>query len=413
MLLFVGSELVIAEVASGSGIPLRLSAADDLARAVQRAHPGTVILLKDGVYKLTRPLQFGQAGVSMRSESGKREKVILDGFQGKGKLSRKACVNELIAIRASRVSISDLTIRYARDHSIHVSPGGDKTIEDIVMRNLHIYDCGQQLIKVNSNGAKPPAWVDRGLLEGCLIEFKDTSIMDDQGKYFYTGGLDVHGGKDWVIRRNTFKNIQREGKLMEHAVHMWSRSRGTVVEQNQLIDCYRAIGFGMKTKPEGLVREYEDGAGKDPYVDHLGGVIRNNVIYNAKGIHLESGIELANVTGVKVLHNTVVSQDPPFSSIEYRWPNTRVEIRNNIVSHRIRQRNEAVAKLDHNLLNASPALFLGHAKGDLRLSAQAKDAIDRGMRLPDGQVAHDIDGVKRGQQPDIGAYEWRKEKPGN
>lgn len=384
---------------------IRLSPTDDLAKQAQRASAGTLILLKDGVYPLTRPLVLAKRGVCLRSESGDRKKVIVDGFLGKGKLQRGACVNELVSVRASHITLADLTLRYARDHAIHVSPGKNHTITGVTLRNLHVYDCGQQLIKVNSNGGDPLYWVDKGILEDCLLEFQDHSIMDDHGKYFYTGGLDVHGGKGWIIRRNVFKNIQRDGKLMEHAVHMWSKSRGTLVEQNHFIDCYRAIGFGMKTRAHGAVRKYSDGMGDEPYLDHLGGIIRNNMIYNSKGVHLESGIELANVRGVKVLHNTVVSHDRPFSSIEYRWPNTHVEIRNNIVSHDIRQRNGAKAVVENNVLNAAPDLFVDYSGGDLHLSSSARQAINRGAVLPVAESARDIDDEARGNQPDIGADE--------
>lgn len=386
---------------------IRLSPADDLAKQVQRAKAGTVILLKDGVYSITRPLILAQPGVWLRSESGDRKKVIIDGFDGKGSLQRKACVNELVSVRASQITLADLTLRYARDHAIHISPGKSHPLTDITLRNLHVYDCGQQLIKVNSNGGDPLYWVDKGVLEDSLLEFQNHSIMDDHGKYFYTGGLDVHGGKGWVIRRNVFKNIQRDGKLMEHAVHMWSKSRDTLVEQNHFIDCYRAIGFGMKTRADGAVRKYADGMGDEPYLDHLGGIIRNNMIYNSKGVHLESGIELANVRGGKVLHNTVVSHDKPFSSIEYRWPNTHVEIKNNIVSHDIRPRNGAKAVLENNVLNAPSDLFVDYAGGDLHLSSSARQVINRGATLPAAARARDIDDEPRDGQPDIGADELK------
>jgi hypothetical protein len=387
---------------------ITVSPKQDLARIVSAAKPGATILLKDGTYKLGRPLVFHTPNVHMRSASGNRDKVILDGKKGTGKLRRDNCINEIVAIRASNVRIADLSIRHARDHGIHVSPQKKSNIKNVVMHNVHVYDCGQQLIKVNSNGGKPLYWTDDCVLEDSLIEFTDTSIMHDMGKHFYTGGIDVHGGKGWLIRRNTFRNIQREGKLMEHAVHMWSKCRGTVVEGNRFIDCYRAVGFGMKTKASGLIRNYPDGKGNTPYFDHIEGVIRNNIVFNRKGIHLESGIELMNVIDVKVYHNTIVSHDKPFSSIEFRWPDTRVEIVNNIVSHTIKPRNGAKAVLKNNIENAPASLFIDYKKGDLHLSSRAAKAINKGMRLKDPATVLDIDGNKRDTRPDIGADEWQR-----
>lgn len=396
--------VVVAEEAR-SASTIKVSPSDDLPRVVSSAQPGSTILLEDGVYRLGRPLVFTTPDVSIRSASGDRGKVILDGRKGGGKLKRENCINEIISVRASRVTIADLGIRHARDHGIHISPRDRGDIREVVMRNVHVFDCGQQLIKVNSNGGDPTYWADDCVLEDSLIEFRDNSIMQDMGKHFYTGGLDVHGGKGWIIRRNTFRNIQREGRLMEHAVHMWSGCRDTLVERNHFIDCYRAVGFGMKTRPKGLVRRYPDSGGDAPYFDHIGGVVRNNFIFNRKGIHLESGIELMNVNGTKVHHNTVVSHDRPFSSIEYRWPNTRVEIANNIVSHRIRERDGARALLKNNLENAPPSLFRDHEAGDLHLSAKAAAAVDRGVLLKDEGARVDIDGEPRDGRPDLGADE--------
>ena len=403
--LFLSVTLPVVYGVDKRGMTLTVSVSDDLPRVVDSAKTGTTILLKDGIYKLSRPLVFRKPNVSIRSVSGNRGKVVLDGKKGTGKLKRQNCLNSIISVRASNVTIADLSICHARDHVIHILPGNRGNIGNVVMDNIHVYDSGQQLIKVNSNGRKPVYWVDDGVLKNSLVEFIDNSIMQDLGTHFYTGGIDVHGGKGWIIRRNTFRNIQRDGKMMEHAVHMWSRSRDTLVEGNTFINCYRAVGFGMKTKPRGLVRQYPDGKGEIPYFDHIGGVVCNNFIFNRKGIHLESGIELMNVIDTKVYYNTVVSHDNPFSSIEYRWPNTRVEIMNNIVSQKIMRRNDAKASLKRNIENAPSSLFRDYKTGNLHLSSKASQAIGKGIPLKATTAKVDIDGDKRDTRPDIGADE--------
>jgi hypothetical protein len=384
---------------------VKVSPKQDLAQMIGQTKPNTTLLLADGLYRITRPLIMRQQNVWLRSASGNRDKVILDGLLRKP-MKRDNCVNEVIAIKASGICISDISIRHARDHGLHISPAGDGHIKNIRIDNIHIYDCGQQLIKVNSNGGKPKLyWANDGIIENSLIEFQDNSIMQDMGKYFYTGGIDIHGGSNWLIRDNVFRNIQRDGKLMEHAVHMWNKCRGTIVERNQFIDCVRGIGFGMKREGGARERKYADGKGDKPYFDHIGGVIRNNMIFNRHGIRLDSGIELMNVIDVKVYHNTVVSLDKPFSCIEYRWPNTRVQVKNNIVSHSIRPRDGAKAELAKNISEAPPKLFKDYAKGDLHLARSARQAVDRGEVLGKGEVIDDVDGDKRGKRPDIGADE--------
>ena len=406
--LFVAGSSTFAGGANGQRRSLNVSTRDDLVRLVDSAIAGTTILLKDGTYNVRRALVFRKPDVCIRSASGNRDKVILDGRKRAGRLRRKNCVNEVIAIRSSDITVADISICHARDHGIHIWPQQQGHIRNVVMHNIHVYDCGQQLIKVNSNGGKPLYWVDEGVLEESLIEFIDNSIMQAKGRYFYTGGLDIHGGRNWRVCRNTFRNIQRDDKLMEHAVHMWSRCRGTIVEQNRFIDCFRAVGFGMRREVTGFVRDYSDGKGNKPYFGHVGGVVRNNSIFNRMGIHLESGIELTNVIDVKVYHNTVVSHDKPFSSIEYRGPNTRVTIVNNIVSQRIRKRNDAKATLTNNIENVTADFFKDYKMGDLHLSSNASQAVDKGAPLADTGVKVDIDGDKRDARPDIGADERRR-----
>jgi hypothetical protein len=100
---------------------------------------------------------------------------------------------------------------------------------------------------------------------------------------------------------------------------------------------------------------------------------------------------LIDLTGVEVLNNTVVSHDRPFASIEYRWPNTRAVIQNNIVSHHICARDNARAKLKLNISSANRHFFHNYGKGDLHLSPNRKGAIDKGTPASRGKVIVDGD----------------------
>ena len=109
-----------------------------------------------------------------------------------------------------------------------------------------------------------------------------------------------------------------------------------------------------------------------------------------------------------VLHNTVVSSESAggfFSSIDYRFANTDVTIRNNIV-RRITQRNGASATVDHNLEGAHLDLFMDPPAGDLHLVDSASAAIDQGVI--DADAGLDIDGEPRDEgAPDLGCDERR------
>lgn len=378
---------------------------EDLAAKVRDASSGTTLLLKPGTYKISGTLRFAKDDVTMRSTSGKREDVILDGNVGSGGVS--GFTAELIAVSASGVTLADFSVRRARHHAIHGYAPADRPVARLRMRNLHVSDCGEQIVKVNSNGGNPLYWSDSGIVECSKIGFDDNSVMEASGSGFYTGGIDIHGGRGWIIRGNLFSNIQREGKSMEHAVHMWSKSRDCLIEGNRFENVYRAVGLGMKTAVTTLERRYPDGKGDSPYFDFIGGIVRNNTVFNKAGIHLETGIEIMNVTGTEIYHNTVYSQDKPFNSIEYRWPNTTVIIKNNLVNNAIMRRDNAQAELAGNVENAGTTVFANALLGDLGLSI-ASSAIGKGVPLAAGKADADIDGQARDGSPDAGADEFRE-----
>jgi hypothetical protein len=116
--------------------------------------------------------------------------------------------------------------------------------------------------------------------------------------------------------------------------------------------------------------------------------------------------------GAKILHNTVASTQVPFSSIEWRFNNTVVELTNNLVSHNLRDRG-GVDTQTNNLQNAPLTLFVDGANGNLHLHASASVAINQGATLAPGLCDDDIDGIARpsGAARDIGADELSAATP--
>jgi hypothetical protein len=148
-------------------------------------------------------------------------------------------------------------------------------------------------------------------------------------------------------------------------------------------------------------------------------MVRNNAIFASRAelflsqYEFDCGICLAQACGPQVLHNTVVSTQAPFSSIEWRFSNTQTDIVNNLVSHNLRERDGASAFLAGNLQNAPLSLFLDGPGGDLHLAATATDAIDQGAALAAGLCDDDFDGDSRpiGSARDIGADEYGTSPP--
>jgi hypothetical protein len=276
---------------------------------------------------------------------------------------------------------------------------------------LRLIDGGEQFVKVNPNGERT-LFVDDGRVECSYFKLTEAGrphIESLGGTSCYTGGIDVHGARGWVIRQNRFEDIYCPGgPVAEHAIHVWTGSRDTLIEDNTVINCARGIGLGLVES--GASRVYPDnpypGAG---YIGHFGGLVRNNVVFGDVPA-FDTGIELDQARGAKVLHNTVFAgphATAHFSSIDYRFANTMVELRNNLVQYRITGRDGGQATLANNKEGAPAAYFKDPASGDLHLTTAATDAIDKGVALPEAGLDIDGDPHTAGPAPDLGADESR------
>jgi hypothetical protein len=117
---------------------------------------------------------------------------------------------------------------------------------------------------------------------------------------------------------------------------------------------------------------------------------------------------LWNACNAKALHNTVYTADPDrtFSAIEWRFPNTRAEVTNNLTNDTLMARDGASATQSGNLSTAQASWFVSAATGDLHLLAPAALAIDK-VTAP-AQVTDDFDAQARpiGSASDVGADEY-------
>jgi hypothetical protein len=382
--------------------------ADELPAIVREAPEGSTIVLADGTFRMTgagessRRIQIVNPGVTLRSRSGNREAVIIDG---------EYLTEEIVTINASDVTIADLTLRRAVNHPIHVMGGPDANISGVWLRNLNIVDGGEQFVKVNTSGATPNTYADDGILECSHFELTEAGRpeIEPEPGGCYTGGIDAHQARGWIVRDNTFTGIHcTNGSLAEHAIHFWTSSRDTLVERNVILDCARGIGFGLGdgggNPPD---RVYAD----DPYpgigyVGHYDGLIRNNVIATSPGFEFfDTGIELEQAHGTRVFHNSVIHGESAFASISHRFSNTLVTLENNLVKS-IRARDGSSASGDSNLENAEDSWFVDVAGLDLHLAASADAAIDQGVEL--AEAGDDIDGTPHDNgPPDLGADEFR------
>jgi hypothetical protein len=92
----------------------------------------------------------------------------------------------------------------------------------------------------------------------------------------------------------------------------------------------------------------------------------------------DAPIGIFDSPGTQVLHNTVLIAGTYQSAIEYRFAgSSNLIIKRNLVDAAISARDGASATVSGNVTNATAAMFVDAASGDLHLKATATTAIDR------------------------------------
>lgn len=141
-----------------------------LEAAVSAANSGSgnpTILLENGTYDITSTWGLGisRDGVTVRSVSGNRDAVILRGA-GMG----NSDVSHIFQILADHVTIQDMTLQEVGNHAIQIHGEDPYDADYPVLRNLHLRDTGEQIVKVSYVDGQPSG-SDGGILEDSLLEF--------------------------------------------------------------------------------------------------------------------------------------------------------------------------------------------------------------------------------------------------
>jgi len=388
---FFGISLVTVMAFSCAAQTIIVSTADQLRTVIadlnSQPDAGAVeILLRDGVYDLTygdpNYLLIERNNLTVRSQSGNRDSVIITGDE----MSETGIVPVIFLILSHHFTVRDLTMQRVVTHCVQV--GGEHDADYVTIKNCVIRNAYQQLVKISYNESTPGISGDYGLLEGCLLEY--TAGI---GPEWYIGGIDGHHANNWIVRNNLFRNIISPSEdVAEHAVHFWSDSLNTLVEQNLIINCDRGIGFGLGDR------------------GHKGGIIRNNMIYhdaNNPGGFADVGIGLERCPNAQVYNNTILLMHAYPNAIEYRFTQTtNVLMANNLVNKAIQSRDGGEAVLSANITDALVSWFKDLSAGNLHLAHAVDRVVNRGVNIIG--LFNDYDNQPRpiGLANDIGADEW-------
>lgn len=371
--------------------PGTLSALKSAFSSANAAGVPATILVSNGTYVLdTWALPVTCDQLIVRSLSGDRDAVVIRGPDE----GPSASVEHIFWVQANTVTVADITFGWCRYHGVQAHGQSPVDVSGLRVHNCRIVNCNEQFIKGTSSDGDPEGVTD-GRVEYCTFEFTNGWAYQ-----YYTGGIDVHKGVNWIVRDNVFRNIRTpndESGYAEHAVHFWkrctTRPQNIVVERNVIVHCDRGIGFGLGGWADGM-----DGGGS---------VIRNNTVYNnGDGDWTDVGIGLESACDVLVDNNTVLA--PYWAPIEYRFSgSSNLVFRNNLVNANITARDGApAAARSNNVSTAQASWFRDAASGDLHLLPGTSAAIDQGCAVP--EFNEDIDGHRRpaGAAWDVGADEY-------
>ncbi|MCK4292744.1 MAG: right-handed parallel beta-helix repeat-containing protein [Planctomycetes bacterium] len=368
------------------GQVIEVSNAQELIRALDEVKAGGTIFLADGHYMMPHFIEIKTDNVSLRSASGYRERVVIDGAASRD--------GELIWITScSGVTIADLTIR-------NIKWNGFKINSQTNVQELTIYNCiihniwqrgvkGVKVPKANREAVRPK----RCRVQYCLFyNDRPKRLSDDTHDIAggnYVGGIDVMYPKNWVISDNVFVGINGRTREARGAIFIWHDAQDCVIERNIIINCDAGICLGNPHRPE------------DIRIHCTGCVVRNNFVTGAT----EGGIVPVYTKDCRILNNTIYERDSRMGRlIRTVFANDGLLIANNLVSGpKIRNESDSDIRFVNNLQKDLAGAFVNPSQGDLHLTSRAGEAIDKGVKLP--EVTSDIDGQTRGEKPDIGADE--------
>jgi len=370
------------------GEVIRVTNVEELFAAAEQVKPGGTIMVADGHYLMPRYFEINTDNVTLRGESGRRERVVIDGIESRH--------GELIGItRCSGVTIADLTIQNIMWNGFKIN--SNTNVQSVTIYNCIIHNIWQRGVK----GVKVPV-EDRENTrpKNCRIQY--CLFYNDHAKRFsddprdtpenfngdYIGGIDTMYAKNWVISDNVFIGIQGRNRGARGAIFIWHDSQDCIVERNIIIDCDTGIALGNSHRGSETV-----------HCSRF--IVRNNFVTRAP----ESGILADYTKDCKIINNTV--HDPGNRLrrlIRLVHDNDGLLVANNLLSGpEMRKESQSQITYKQNLEKELTWAFVDPVQGDLHLKDTVIEVVGKAVPLPD--VTEDIDGQPRSETPDIGADE--------
>ncbi len=376
-----------------AALDVAVTTAAELVAAIDAAAPGHVITLAPGTYELSANLLCDATGTAaqpivVRGAGPERPLIRFDAVEG-FKVSAPHWVFEDLEIEGVCATHGQC------EHAFHLFGAADFTV--IRRCRLREYNAA-----IKSNGSDVDG--DYVFPDDVLIEHNELFNSTVRNTGNPVAPLDIVGGRRWVVRANLIADFGKGGgNGISYAGFLKGNSRDGLFERN-LVICERdhtgGIRLGLSfggggSGPDGIC---EEGTCTP---EHQNGVMRNNLILNCPD---DVGIYLNEALDAGIFNNTLYRS----TGIDVRFAASVAELRNNILSGAIRERDGGTAITGTNLENVTDAEFAAWfadpAAADFTL-LDGTAFVDLGTSLPtvpDDYCAN----LREDGAHDIGALEY-------
>ncbi len=282
------------------------------------------------------------------------------------------------------------------EHAFHIVGAADHT----TLRGLRMEGFNAQIKGNGEDGSGGREWPDDVLVEGSELFNRSPRNTGNP-----VTPIDVVGGRRWTVRANFIHDFAKAGgNQISYGAFLKGNSKDGLFERN-LVVCEQLhrgqIRLGLSLGG--------GGSNPDPICEegsctpeHQRGILRNNIIAHCPA---DVGIYLNESADSRVHHNLLYDTG---GGIDVRFGASSVDLRGNLMSGRIRERDGGRATGQDNLENLSAADFQAWFRDPANLDFALRDGsgfVDVGQPLD--SVPDDYCGRPRDDgAPDLGAVEY-------
>jgi len=355
-----------------SAAPVSVKNVAELKSAIANAKAGDVITMAAGTYTIAQKVSVSKAGTATAPIVLRAAKL------GDAKIRFNTAEGFKVGApywRFVNLDIQGVCAAHSScEHAFHIVGRANNTI----VRGCRLHDFNA-MIKGNGEpigSAGAYVWPNDVLIEN--TEFFNASVRKTANP---VTPIDVVGGRRWIIRGNYIHDHAKgQGNTISYAAFLKGNSRGGLFDRN-LVVCEKlhkgqvrlGLSFGGGGSSPAKICE---GGTCDP--EHQNGIMRNNIIVNCPA---DVGIYLNKAKNSKIFNNTIFNS----SGVDVRFSSSSAELKNNILSGKIRSRESgAVNKGTSNLENVTlanwKAWFKNPAVADFGLKSGAS-FVDKGLTV--------------------------------